>query len=785
MQGGTYGLTYDSRGCSFDSGYGPGWSNADELPVLSGSNSSLMVRFGAEQADMFALQSDGSYAALYGSKDTLVHDTQDNLFLLTKPNGTLYQFYDLDQTTRPQGSLCESIAPSGATVIVTEWTQPGVNGQIADVEYRTTPDGLPYQRQEFTYVATADGLSHIQTQTLQQFDTTTSTWTNVREKTYTYYGSNQDFGLPGDLQTITTMQWDTTAQAWAGNDTYYFRYYTAAGQEHELERAILPNAYASFVSAYGDPTDPKNWNQLWYLGDSQTSAISNYTCYYYSYDSDRRVSSEVVFGKSNESDFATTISGNANDYNNWAKKTVETDLNNNTTTTYTNYLGQTLLTDVYDAASGNHTLTYNRYDDDGHLILTADSAAFVNQGGQHPYYDDSLPDLVNWTSGDSPYLSDTDGLFQETVYYASTDAGIGENTAGGVEGYVYETAVAHGETAARLAVGSTGGPILLSSYTYFVRTVGGQAIYPTASYTTYSNEDGTGAATTSYAYTWYSGTFQIEQETTTEPVVSTDQNGSGTGATTQQWFDDQGKLAWSMNELGRVTYNAYDSLTGQLTTTIADIDASTASSLGLTVPSGWTLPSSGGVSAQTDYQHDALNRVTQTLGPAHIADINGTPTSVRTATWTVYEDAVHETWTAQGYATETSPSVWTTYTIVGPISITTTDRDGRVTDQIQAKWFGSALQGLTAANCPLLTDSNLSFTAWTANKYANTRLAATAVYYSIPSGASVLRNADGTFLGTASANYNQTTIGYETFGLGDKGRQNKIVTPDGTITRVV
>ena len=62
---------------------------------------------------------------------------------------------------------------------------------------------------------------------------------------------------------------------------------------------------------------------------------------------------------------------------------------------------------------------------------------------------------------------------------------------------------------------------------------------------------------------------------------------------------------------------------------------------------------------------------------------------------------------------------------------------------------------------------------------------ATAVYYTIPSGASSLRD-NGAFLGTASANYNQTTYGYETFGVStNKGRENKTVTPDGTITRYV
>ena len=107
--------------------------------------------------------------------------------------------------------------------------------------------------------------------------------------------------------------------------------------------------------------------------------------------------------------------------------------------------------------------------------------------------------------------------------------------------------------------------------------------------------------------------------------------------------------------------------------------------------------------------------------------------------------------------------------IVGPVSITKTDRDGRTTEQIQATYSGD-LDELAAA-----TISQSDYTAWTTSQYSQTRLASTRVYDDIPSS--------GT--GTSDANYDQTTYGYETFGTAQKGRQNKTVAPDGTITRVV
>ena len=54
---------------------------------------------------------------------------------------------------------------------------------------------------------------------------------------------------------------------------------------------------------------------------------------------------------------------------------------------------------------------------------------------------------------------------------------------------------------------------------------------PEATYTVYRNDDGTGAETTSYAYTWYTGTVQMESMTTTLPVISAAQNGPGVADT--------------------------------------------------------------------------------------------------------------------------------------------------------------------------------------------------------------------------------------------------------------
>ena len=136
----------------------------------------------------------------------------------------------------------------------------------------------------------------------------------------------------------------------------------------------------------------------------------------------------------------------------------------------------------------------------------------------------------------------------------------------------------------------------------------------------------------------------------------------------------------------------------------------------------------------------------------------------------MYLDAVHETLSAQGYAQyDSSTGQWDILAIVGPISITTTDQVGHVTGQIQATYSGTVV-GLATA-----TISQSDYTAWTSYQYANDRLVSMRVYHDIPASG----------VGQVDTNYDQTSYGYENFGVGDKGRQNETVSADGTITREV
>ena len=184
--------------------------------------------------------------------------------------------------------------------------------------------------------------------------------------------------------------------------------------------------------------------------------------------------------------------------------------------------------------------------------------------------------------------------------------------------------------------------------------------------------------------------------TTVLPIVSTTQNGPGgtTPWTTEEYFDPSGEVVWQKDEDGYLTYNAYDSVTGLVTETIADA----GSGSGLTPPSGWSFIDTG-INAETDYLYDPLGRLTQTLGPQYV---DATGDTVRTATWTSYIDTPltlnqgqgetgvgTQVLTASGFEVVTpatgSAYVAGDYVLVNPVSVQISDLDGQVTDEIQAE----------------------------------------------------------------------------------------------------
>ena len=187
-----------------------------------------------------------------------------------------------------------------------------------------------------------------------------------------------------------------------------------------------------------------------------------------------------------------------------------------------------------------------------------------------------------------------------------------------------------------------------------------------------------------------------------------------------------------------ITTYTYDEVTGAQTSMVQD---------------------DGGLDLTTTMTNDDLGRQTESVGPEH--DINGD--ALRTASWTVYQDADDEVWSGRGYKIDTD------YTLVNPVSIQKLDKNGRVFSSIQAT-RGSGVEN-SGKLSPSDTFPRSSWIRWTRTIYGNGgRVTAVRVYHNIPSLGE----------GNSTANYDETTFDYDSMG-----RQNRVKSPNGTITRTV
>lgn len=706
--------------------YSSGWVKGDvpsalDSPVgmnwLSGSLPFLSQCVPGEVAVVFDLctaywftESDGSYLPQFGAKQTLAYDAALGKYIFTDTGGDVWQFTQ-------QGQFDSVKHQNAHEVKVTERTG---DGQLAKIARTTTAGGVTTtDANVFAYYDSGAAAGRIASITFQR---STNPTVEIRRMAYAYYGEGEDYGSPGDLKTATEQL--LVDGAWVDLNTSYYRYYQegqTGGFAHGLKYALGPEA---FQRLQNDPLIPDPFQAT----DAQ---VAQYADHYFEYDGQRRAKKSVVMAGLYTYTYAYQTSSHADGYNHWKLKITVTRPDGAQQVLYNNFLGQTMLSDL--SSGGDHWLEYHLFDEQAHEVLHAAPSAVVS-------YDDTQADL-------GVALRTDEGLIRATQYYATTTAT--PTTPGGAAGYVQSTSVQHG---------SAGGPVKLAEMTYFQRVAGPATVYPVAASTVFRNEDGTGAITTSFGYTWFAGTAQPLQKTTTLPVVPTSQNGSGAADTITEIFDEDGHLIWQRDPRGFITYRAYDLPTGAVTQEIRDVDGDQ-----LTLPPGWTTPAGGGLHLVTDYQHDDLGRTTQTLGPAHTIDLNGVATLVRRATWTVYDDVNSEVRTAQGYATGAN---WDSFTLINPVSITKHDERGNVLEEIQA------VRASTAGKLqPSDTFGQSTYVRWTTRQYNNGGQATSLrVYHAIPASGA----------GAEGANYDESRFGYDS-----TGRQNRTVSPGGTITRTV
>src|SRR5262249_26743991 len=292
---------------------------------------------------------------------------------------------------------------------------------------------------------------------------------------------------------------------------------------------------------------------------------------------------------------------------------------------------------------------------------------------------------------------------------------------------------------------------------YYLHTAGGVTVTPLAMHSVYGSWDPSrGAAsdtrTTYYSYTWFAGTTQEQSMAVALPVISGAQNGSDGQDSSTTVFNTYGQAIWTQDSAGFLNYSAYDVPTGAVVKRIVDVDTTQTSQF-TGLPSGWSTPAGGGLNLVTQIQVDALGRTTK------LTDANGN------VSYTVYDDRNDQTRIYAGWNSTTNQPT-------GPTKVVRVDRANGYTET------------LTMSAPPNLTNGAPDGTEAIANlqtlsrDYAN--IAGQVVNSDAYFNLSGVTYSTSTNLGAENVNFYRTRFAYDS-----RGRENRTVSPAGTITRTV
>jgi RHS repeat-associated protein len=666
------------------------------------------------------------YSPRFFLQEQLTRDEVTGEFGLADTEGNMFVFYGFGSGVPvPQRGQLKTLTDAGGNVTTATYNS---DGTPAELSWAITTGGVTTTESLlFAYAITDPRDPNYRRVTSAQLRRMvgTGSWEPVRTVEYSYYNGT-DNGDAGDLK--TTVVKDASGVPF---DTSYYRYYVTGSSNPTppLKYVFGPDSLERLKAAF-----PTTWQTA---SDADVAPYADLSLTW----NGTRVGTAVVQGKGCSAcsgglgtyTYSYTTSGFADGYNSWRTKTTETLPDGNQNIVYTNFAGQIMLAIYQDTTSGQQWLTYYQYDSSGRLLLKAEPSAVSG-------YDDTRPDLMNNQSGNYQYLRDGAGLIETNSYYSGTTATLTQ--AGGVAGYLYQTGVQRGEL----------GTSVLQSTTQYFKLGSLAVVAPVATQTVYRNTDGTGGETTSYAYTYFGGT-RPQSVTVTYPTISAAQNGPGTADSETTYFDVYGHEVWSKDADGFITYTARDA-TGAVLKTITDVDTTrTTDFTGL--PSGWTAPTGGGLHLITQYEVDALGRVTKETSPAG------------NVTYVVYNDANQEVRVYQGWDSSTN-------TPTGPTVVQRHDRVNNYIDQLTmtatpAVSGGRPTGAEAISGVQTLNRSAMNAAGQTTDVYEYFNL--TGLSYGT---ALVLAGA------TENTNYYRTRYQYD-----HRGRLERTQTPSGTIYRTV
>ncbi len=730
MNGWTHSLSYVSRPAHGTGSLGGGWRLMGLMQLVS-EGGLMKVITANTPSRVFHDNGNGTFTNTRYFTETLFTDSPNSALVLRDSAGTTWNFGDFTVNTPAarRGHLKSSVDPAGNTYTVT-YGSSGVSQDkvVSVVSSYVTGGNLYSETWAYDYYLSGGASGRLQRVTLQR-SVNGGSAVVVRKAEYTYYASSGTNGPANTLQWAKVMDASSNVL-----DVHYFRYNPAlADGQLPLRYALSPTGYGRALASLGSESS---------IDAASDATLSQWARLYSEYDTQGRVSTQILQGHGANGSRGTytyaytdATHGQPAGFNTWKRKTVETLPDGNQNIVYSGGHGNgysggvagTIIRSFKEVATGNEWKSYSRYDNDGRVILKASQAAMTG-------YSESYFDLVNWSEGtqSSPYIADGAGLVGLYEYWSSTNLPSGQ-----VSGFASNV---------RIKQGDGGTAVVQETMRYTSRTGStGGTIYPLLSTTVYRNTDGTGPVTTSYAYTWVSTTTRVQERTTTQPAVTTAQNGSDSVTASTERYDTHGRTEWARNADGFIVYTERDPKTGAISKRIVDVNTAIVSN----EPAGWTTPAGGGLHLTSQYRPDDHGRITK------VTDPNGN------ISYTVYKDTTYEVRTYRG---------WTGTTTTGPIRVSRQDRAGSYSEN-----FTMSATPATSGGEPTGAESVSSIESFSRqHRDTGDRPTHSDDYFTF----SGLSYGPSPSLGVQGTHFLRSSVNYNSAGLEDR-----MVDPTGTVSR--
>jgi len=731
---------------------------ADVLCLIFGADRFVeFKRIGASKTEFRGVN--GAAGVVKHNKDA---GGEPGTYVYTDQNGNEEYFFDFDgDASAAQGQLWKLVDPAGNVAFFGDATTAST---AISTGYSSGKPSVAYDATNRRYSYSYDGSNRLTSVVADIL--TSGTWASspftatVGQVDYTYYTADADtYGDNSDLKTVTITT-PLTDSGISLTQTKYYRYYdfdsphtsynasTNPGYPHLLQLVL------GFEGCNNDYDGDATYDNDFFTETTQNLQASAEA--YFEYDTSYRITTAYTNGACGCSGASSGIYSYAYEVNNsysndtsgydedeWYSRTVVTRPDGSYDTQYFDEVGQPLSYLLTLGAPSSPTSLWATYVDRNSkgVVVEVDTpsvvTAYTHTNGSVSFTRSSSVGLV-WTYTLVGSSNTTEGFATDRKY---TEAGT-SGTAYLDRSWTYSFAsyqVNGGETKSTVAR-----PIVATDREYTTQVTSGTS----------------GSNVWTYTYGWHDVTgkkqIALKDIATTQPAVTTANNGSNSSNVTRSYWNEDGTLGFEKTALGYITYHEYTN--GQRTKLIEDADTGLTAGgqdfNGVTIPTNFS--SSGTeLHRKSTFTYDAQGRP-------------DTSTANSYTTKQYYSMLADRRLVTEGFTNKVS----TTY--YGPVSYEVRNHAGKVE---VTGIIGLTSNSTSAALTSLIDESDAdpitavdtgSVKRMTTHHYdaAGTELTESRVYYSIPASEP----------GTDGTHYDPTTFGYD-----DLGRRRRVEAADGTI----